>query len=221
MKYILFMAFIFSDCFAFGQRNVQLRQFSENSIATETRDQANDPASSFNYIYSRESNILWTKEVLRSIDLSATPNSKLLHIKTAKDSDQTIIFILLQELINNNIQAFAGAHDNAPLNQHDAIELLTKADTEAIKEIHLLEGWRYDPSIQKMVVKIIGIAPCGFEKTDTSHCKEIFWVKYVQLQRIFKQDIMDITIADFFEARMFTSKILNVSTVDTVYYDKK
>jgi len=168
-----------------------------------------------------QGDVFWTKEVLRSIDLSSQPNDQLLHIKTAKDTNQTIISILQQALTNNKIQAFANMHDKVALNQGDAIRLLAGIDTTTIKKIFLLESWQFDPSIKKMISRIVGIAPCRFENEDTSHYKEIFWFKYIALRPIFEQDdITDMTVRDFFENRLFTSKILNISTVDTVYYKR-
>ena len=221
MKYLPFIISLFIGYSSFGQRG-PIKQIVKDPIFSDTRDQINDPLANARHIYPiRETDVFWTKEVLRSIDLSAQPNNQLLHIKTAKDTNQTITSILQQALTDDKIQAFANAHDKVALNQGDAIQLLAGIDTIAIKKIFLLESWQFDPSIKKMISRIVSIAPCRFENKDTSHYKEIFWFKYIALRPIFEQDyITDMTVRDFFENRLFTSKILNISTADTVYYKK-
>lgn len=201
----------------FGQINRELRESINNSIATETQNKSVLTYNDFHPVSGAD--VFWTKEVLRSIDFSVAPNNQLLHIKTAKNTDQTIISVLLQALTDNDIRVFATVHDSISLNQKDAVELITKIDAVTLTKAFLLESWRFDPSIKKMAVKIIGIAPCRFDKKDTSHCEAIFWIKYASLRQIFKQDhIANMTVNDFFENRMFSSTILNVSTVDTVCY---
>jgi len=222
MKYIFLIVFIASGFLAFGQRGEQLRPDIKTSSAMRAVTKNNGPASGNDNLYPViERAVLYVKEVRRSIDLSLAPNNQLLHIKTPKDTNQSIISILLRALASNEIHAFASVHDSIALNQHDAIDLLTNANTATIKSVCLWETWQYDPSVKKIVGKIIGIAPCRFEEKDTAHGKAIFWIKYASLHQIFKQDfIADATVDDFFENRKFTSKVLKVSTVDTVYYKR-
>jgi hypothetical protein len=109
----------------------------------------NDSTSTSNNSYPiSEEAVLYIKEVLRSIDLSATPNNQLLHIKTPKDTNQSIISILLRALASNEIHAFANVHDSIALNQHDAIDLLAKTNMADINRICLWETWQFIPSIK-------------------------------------------------------------------------
>jgi len=123
MKCLVFIVSLLISHSSFGQRNAQLKQIIKD-LNRDTRDQTNDPLANARPIYPiREMDVFWTKEVLRSIDLSAQPNNQLLHIKTVKDTNQAIITILQQALINNKIKAFTNVHDSVALNQGDGRSL--------------------------------------------------------------------------------------------------
>ena len=112
----------------------------------------------------RDKEILWKKRAWRTIDLTDKANKNL--TKAALGS--TLGEILINGVMNEAYKAYAGTNDRfaTEMTQDELIALLQKTvngkrmlDPSAITKFRVKEDWLYLVNEQKLVSRIIGIAP--------------------------------------------------------------
>ncbi|UKN03269.1 gliding motility protein GldN [Paracrocinitomix mangrovi] len=96
--------------------------------------------------------------------------------------------------------------------------------SEDIVQYHIKEDWFFDKERSIVEPRIIGIAPCVYEKDPDGNIigmKELFWVYYPQakykLQNFFVQnrhnDAQRMSFDDLFQKRMFQSYVIKESNI--------
>jgi|GEM_PF-1829855 len=189
---------------------------------------ANDSLSRNSWQIPKEERFTWVRQVQRIINLTNNDNKSLLHIvgPTAA-SAQTITTLLLNLLRSGHISAYSDTLDTTLLSSENAIKEILTADTFKITQYILLESWRFDSSLGQMNVKILGIAPCYPVNTDSA-CQPIVWFKYYLLHPVFetygvakskeikrKHFKRKTSLADYFDMRYFSGKIVTVTPHDS------
>ena len=96
-------------------------------------------------------------------------------------------------------------------------------DPESITKYRMKEDWIFDRNLGRMVVRIIGIAPIKDVYDPTTGIfrgtQPLFWLYYPEAREVLAQyevynpqnDVARMTWDDFFENRMFSSRITKVS----------
>ena len=93
---------------------------------------------------------------------------------------------------------------------------------ESVTKYRLKEDWIFDRNLGKMVVRIVGLAPLQDKYNDDGSFRAsqaMFWVSYPEAREVLAQyevfnpenDVARMTWDDFFENRMFSSRIIKVS----------
>jgi len=93
---------------------------------------------------------------------------------------------------------------------------------ESVTKYRLKEDWIFDRNLGKMVSRIVGIAPLQDKYNEDGSFRAsqaMFWLSYPEAREVFAQyevfnpenDVARMTWDDFFENRMFSSRIIKVS----------
>jgi len=177
-----------------------------------------------------ESGFDWVRYVQRTVNLSDEFNRPLSYV----DSNKTITDVLVDLLKTGKITAYSDTLDSAVMGSNLAAATISKEDS-AIKGYMLLESWQFSRSLGKMKVRIVGLAPCN--NKDTSF-QPLVWFRYNQLRIEFKNynvlipliekrrhpklKFNTISLNDYFENRMFSSKVAKVIPYDPSdrYFDR-
>ncbi len=135
-----------------------------------------------------------------------------------------------QRLTPDEVKAMGASVDTittfVPVTYEEKIEIVTNdINPEDVKRFRLKEIWFFDEETSTLQVRILGIAPLLDVKDENTgefrYEQPMFWVYYpgaretLARERVFnfKNDSVDATWEDLFEARFFSSYIIKASNV--------
>ncbi len=195
------------------------------------------------YDHIREADIFWEKRVWRVIDTRekmnlpfAYPERPLFSIlmDAAETGEITVYSVeddkFSQRLTPDEVKAMGASVDTIttfdPVTYEEKIEIVTNdINPEDVKRFRLKEIWFFDEETSTLQVRILGIAPLLDVKDENTgefrYEQPMFWVYYpgaretLARERVFnfKNDSVDATWEDLFEARFFSSYIIKASNV--------
>lgn len=172
-----------------------------------------------------ESNILWKKRVWREIDTREKDNLPLAgdgHTPASRN----LTGILLGGLTSGQIKAYSAADDRFTtiLTKEELATMVTSKSSglnpAKVYKYRIKEDWLFLKKENKMVVRILGIAPVVNSTTDdgTAYEKELFWLYYPDIREFLAQykvyepnSSASRNWDEYFESRSFKSKIEKVS----------
>ncbi len=167
------------------------------------------------YIHERETDIMWSKRVWRTLDLREKFNHPLYYPETAINDRKSLFDVIKQGLMDGEIHAFGnpvfddefkvrmgkGEIDSLfvqidsmdvedPLNPGTWIRVGVRTDLESrqVKQYWMKEDWYFDRQRSVMDVRIIGLCPLQ-EKLDPNGVaigyKPLFWIYFPECRGLF------------------------------------
>ena len=165
------------------------------------------------YQYLREADVMWSKVVWRTIDLTEKINLPLYYPTVDVEGRKSLIQLILWGVKNKSLTAFSnddfsGQRTLAEIDERfgasvdttmdydqdgNVIPIITKrqADNSEVKQFLIKEMWFFDKQRSVMEVRTIGICPIrvyyrddDLEQTDMKRTK-LFWIYYPEARNIF------------------------------------
>jgi gliding motility associated protien GldN len=211
-------------------------QAPQQSVAVSSFDPAH-AISGENYALPwpgiKESNIMWKKRVWREID-TREPANAVMGYNAQAPASSNLAGIIMGGLVSGAITAFDAADDRftTRLSKDQAIsKMLTPGAAEGknakatfnpatIVKYKIKEDWLFLEKEQKMVVRMVGIAPVALTtgSDGTLHEETLLWLYDAEIRTFLAQhNVYDPSGKvnknwdEFLESRGFSSKITNVA----------
>ncbi len=204
------------------------------ATAQKGKNKTKERTASLHWTEVRDKDILWSKMVMREIDLRYSVNQPLLEIMDSAGKAFTF-----NQLFYNMVKANALISNlvgDTVIVQDSTLALLTREmkrnDSSCVQQYIVVEEWEFSRERGKMEVHILWIGPYmrGYGKSikDVTRTRipclsapyqPWFAVKYNDLQKAFEQykTVAEIgkkkdtiTLLEYFEGRHFASKIICV-----------
>jgi len=160
-----------------------------------------------------EKNILWQRRVWREINVTSAGHAAF----SKEHSGNNLASILLQGAFDGKIKAYSTADDRftKELSRDELIAQLTPGKDNPlynpanVDEYSIKEDWLFLKDENKLIVRILGIAPVGNVKIKdgvTLH-EPLFWIYYPDAREFLAQqkNAAGVSWDQVFEGRSFTS----------------
>lgn len=180
-------------------------------------------AKKIEYPHLREADVVWSKYILRLIDLREKINQPLYYpTEPTNDGRRNFLGILLDEIKEGRIKAYSTIDPSVPTTYQDVennmgarsrIEsvqinaagatrdttIMEKSNPADVKQILVYEEWYFDKKLSKLDVRIIAIEPfyMGFDnQLQRASRKGLFWVNFDEIRDVMARNEVYLTSND-------------------------
>lgn len=123
-----------------------------------------------------ENDVTWTKRVYRTLKIEDN------YLLSSQFLGQSFSSILFDGLLQNKFTGYSAIDSRFTENiSDDVIAQIAKMDKDKVIEFRIKEDWLYIENEQKLIVRIIGIAPLSSD-VDDNESQPICWLYYPQLR---------------------------------------
>jgi gliding motility associated protien GldN len=183
----------------------------ENKVFGDIYEKSIHQAKKIEYSHLREADVVWSKYVLRLVDLREKINQPLYYpTEQTNDGRRNFLGILLEEIKEGRIKAYSTIDPSVPTTYQDvennmgarsrieAVQInadgatkdttiMEKSNPSDVKQILLYEEWYFDKKLSRLDVRIIAIEPfyMGFDnQLQRASRKGLFWVNFDEIRDI-------------------------------------
>lgn len=180
--------------------------------------------------------MLFTHRLQRAIHLDAVENKNLSHLYYDRDSNVSIITLLIEALMSNNIRAYYQMKDTAAfLSREQAMQILTETKTitgkdftpSVINTLIFFEDWYLDKNTRKAKHELMLAAPAIQYDEPKKKQQILFYIRPSDFAKICesyyikvadKNDTaLAVTLNEYFTERYFVSDIQREEIIQIEY----
>lgn len=158
-------------------------------------------------------------DIVRVISLADSINMPLENLWLGDNKDTSLSILIVDALQRNKLTAYANINNTqySNLSKEDVTNKLHPviSGDKQITHYMIFETWAFDKNEGRLKVGLRGIAPCYM--ASEKECKPLFWLQYVDVRNLVqlytlqyktKKGYHKYMVKDFFEERLFTSKLI-------------
>jgi gliding motility associated protien GldN len=195
----------------------------ETKVFGDIYEKSIHQAKKIEYSHLREADVVWSKYILRLVDLREKINQPLYYpTEQTNDGRRNFLGILLDEIKEGRIKAYSTIDPSVPTTYQDVennmgarsrIEsvqinadgatkdttIMEKSNPSDVKQILIYEEWYFDKKLSRLDVRIIAIEPfyMGFDnQLQRASRKGLFWVNFDEIRDIMAKNEVYITSND-------------------------
>jgi gliding motility associated protien GldN len=180
-------------------------------------------AKKIEFPYLREGDVVWSKRILRLVDLREKINQPLYYpTEKTNDGRRNFLGILLDEIKAGRLNAYSTLDPTVPTTYSDVetnmgaktrtesvrinaagdtkdTTIVEKSNPDEVKQLLLYEEWYFDKKLSTLEVRIIAIEPfyMGFDaQLQRASHKGLFWVNFNDIRDVMSKNEVYITNND-------------------------